>query len=140
MSSRVRTGRSIRGLALPPFCTRAERRTVEAVVVKALDNLGGELKGKYYSLATMTEAQQDQLIAVSAATYRNSSYSRFSAFVFRSLFSLNWILRSWNCFLKIAFEFLRIEKSVECCCLGVAGPLPVRQAGVAAAAVVEHGT
>ena len=73
MSSRVRTGRSIRGLALPPFCTRAERRTVEAVVVKALDNLGGELKGKYYSLATMTEAQQDQLIAVSAATYSISA-------------------------------------------------------------------
>ena len=29
LSSRVRTGRSIRGYALPPWCTRAERRQVE---------------------------------------------------------------------------------------------------------------
>ncbi len=28
LSSRVRTGRSIKGLCLPPFCTRAERRKV----------------------------------------------------------------------------------------------------------------
>ncbi|NXS30186.1 KCRS kinase, partial [Pomatostomus ruficeps] len=33
LSSRVRTGRSIRGLSLPPACTRAERREVENVVV-----------------------------------------------------------------------------------------------------------
>ena len=31
LSSRVRTGRSIRGLSLPPACTRAERREVEKV-------------------------------------------------------------------------------------------------------------
>ena len=31
LSSRVRTGRCIRGLSLPPACTRAERREVEAV-------------------------------------------------------------------------------------------------------------
>ncbi|KAG7281486.1 hypothetical protein CRUP_012429 [Coryphaenoides rupestris] len=31
LSSRVRTGRSIRGLSLPPACTRAERREVERV-------------------------------------------------------------------------------------------------------------
>lgn len=31
LSSRVRTGRSIRGLSLPPACTRAERRAVERV-------------------------------------------------------------------------------------------------------------
>lgn len=29
LSSRVRTGRSIRGYALPPWCSRAERRQVE---------------------------------------------------------------------------------------------------------------
>ncbi|NXX73210.1 KCRU kinase, partial [Spizella passerina] len=33
LSSRVRTGRSIRGLSLPPACTRAERREVEKVAV-----------------------------------------------------------------------------------------------------------
>ena len=31
LSSRVRTGRSIRGYSLPPACTRAERREVERV-------------------------------------------------------------------------------------------------------------
>lgn len=31
LSSRVRTGRSIRGLSLPPHCSRAERRAVEKV-------------------------------------------------------------------------------------------------------------
>ena len=31
LSSRVRTGRSIRGLSLPPVCNRAERRMVERV-------------------------------------------------------------------------------------------------------------
>jgi len=46
LSSRVRTGRSIRGLSLPPACSRAERRQVETVVVNALNNLDGEFKGK----------------------------------------------------------------------------------------------
>jgi len=62
LSSRVRTGRSIRGIALPPFSTRAERRKVESVSTKVLAGLDGEFKGKYYPLSKMTEAQQDQLI------------------------------------------------------------------------------
>ncbi|XP_011403921.1 PREDICTED: creatine kinase B-type-like isoform X1 [Amphimedon queenslandica] len=62
LSSRVRTGRSIRGLSLPPACTRAERREVEKIVTNALANLGGEFTGKYYPLSKMTEAEQDQLI------------------------------------------------------------------------------
>ncbi len=62
VSSRVRTGRSIRGLSLPPHCTRAERRAVEKIVTEALDTLDGELKGTYYSLMTMTDAEQDKLI------------------------------------------------------------------------------
>ena len=62
LSCRVRTGRSIRGLSLPPWCTRAERRAVENIVVKALGRLDGPLKGKYYSLETMTDAEQEQLI------------------------------------------------------------------------------
>ena len=47
LSSRVRTGRSIRGFSLPPHCTRAERRGVEKAVVDALNNLDGDFKGKY---------------------------------------------------------------------------------------------
>lgn len=65
LSSRVRTGRSIRGLSLPPACTRAERREVERVAVDALAGLKGDLAGKYYSLTQMTEEQQQQLIDVS---------------------------------------------------------------------------
>lgn len=34
LSSRVRTGRCIRGFSLPPACTRAERRAVEKVLYK----------------------------------------------------------------------------------------------------------
>ena len=45
-SVRVRTGRSIRGYALPPWCSRAERRKVESISVQALDRFDGDLKGK----------------------------------------------------------------------------------------------
>ncbi|MGH0171797.1 UNVERIFIED_CONTAM: hypothetical protein FKN15_062001 [Acipenser sinensis] len=62
LSSRVRTGRSIRGLALPPACTRAERREVERVVADALSGLKEDLLGRYYSLTEMTEKEQQQLI------------------------------------------------------------------------------
>ncbi|GAA6087631.1 creatine kinase S-type, mitochondrial [Tachysurus ichikawai] len=62
LSSRVRTGRSIRGLSLPPACSRAERREVERVTVQALSGLKGDLSGKYYSLTEMSEKEQQQLI------------------------------------------------------------------------------
>uniref|UniRef100_A0A8C8RYT0 Creatine kinase U-type, mitochondrial n=1 Tax=Pelusios castaneus TaxID=367368 RepID=A0A8C8RYT0_9SAUR len=62
LSSRVRTGRSIRGLSLPPACTRAERREVEKVTVDALSGLTGDLAGRYYRLSEMTEKEQQQLI------------------------------------------------------------------------------
>ncbi|XP_055518549.1 creatine kinase U-type, mitochondrial-like [Leucoraja erinacea] len=62
LSSRVRTGRSIRGLSMPPACTRAERREVERVTVDALAGLKGDLAGRYYSLSNMTDKEQQQLI------------------------------------------------------------------------------
>lgn len=68
LSSRVRTGRSIRGLSLPPACTRAERREVEKVTVDALSGLTGDLAGRYYRLSEMTEKEQQQLIDVSNHT------------------------------------------------------------------------
>ena len=46
LSSRVRTGRSIRGFSMPPHCSRAERRGVEKAVVDALDKLDGDFTGK----------------------------------------------------------------------------------------------
>merc|ERR1712130_705495 len=62
-SVRVRTGRSIRGYALPPWCSRAERRKVESISCEALSRFDGDLKGKYFPLYEMSEADQDQLIA-----------------------------------------------------------------------------
>ena len=62
LSSRVRTGRSIRGYCLPPFCSRAERREVEKITTTALDTFDGDFKGKYYPLNGMTEEEQQQLI------------------------------------------------------------------------------
>jgi len=61
-SSRVRTGRSIRGLGLPTSCTRAERREVERVISQAACKLTGDLKGSYQSLKDMTEDAIDKLI------------------------------------------------------------------------------
>ncbi|KAK3527007.1 hypothetical protein QTP86_006387 [Hemibagrus guttatus] len=63
LSSRVRTGRSIKGYALPPHNSRAERRAVERLSVEALNSLDGEFKGKYYPLKSMSDAEQEQLIA-----------------------------------------------------------------------------
>merc|ERR1719456_1996564 len=51
LSTRVRTGRSIRGMRLPPVCAKSERREVERVMTKALLGMEGELKGDYYPLA-----------------------------------------------------------------------------------------
>jgi len=62
LSSRVRTGRSIRGISLPPHCSRGERRAVEKLSIEALAALSGDLKGKYYALKDMTDAEQTQLI------------------------------------------------------------------------------
>ena len=50
LTTRCRTGRSVRGLPLPPACSFEQRRETERVCVKGLNNLEGELKGKYYPL------------------------------------------------------------------------------------------
>jgi len=51
ISTRVRTGRSISGFALPPSISASQRRELEGIVVKALSTLDGELKGDYYPLS-----------------------------------------------------------------------------------------
>ena len=61
-SCRIRTGRSIRGLCLPPAISRAERREVEKTLADALAGLSGDLAGKYYPLIKMTPAEEKQLI------------------------------------------------------------------------------
>lgn len=62
LSSRVRTGRSIRGLCLPPHCSRAERRAVEKISCQALAKLSGPLKGDYHPLNKMSEEEQEKYI------------------------------------------------------------------------------
>ena len=43
--------------------TATQRREIESKVVSALESFDGELKGKYYSLATMNDDDRTQLIA-----------------------------------------------------------------------------
>lgn len=62
VSTRIRAGRSVRGLALPPGTSRGERREVERVLSKALSNMTGDLRGKYYPLNNMTDQEEQQLI------------------------------------------------------------------------------
>jgi creatine kinase len=50
LTSRVRTGRSIRGFKLPPVIGFDERRAMEAIAVKGLLNMTGAMHGDYYPL------------------------------------------------------------------------------------------
>merc|ERR1719271_1074488 len=50
LTTRVRTGRSVRGFKLPPVISFEERRKLEAVSVKALLNMKDDLKGDYFPL------------------------------------------------------------------------------------------
>jgi len=50
ITTRCRTGRSVRGLPLPPSCSFEQRRETERVCVKGLNKLDGELKGTYFPL------------------------------------------------------------------------------------------
>merc|ERR1711865_385704 len=71
LTTRVRTGRSIKGFKLPPTISFEDRRKLEALAVKALLSMEGELKGDYFPLhgsqsyaarpTGMTEEKEDQL-------------------------------------------------------------------------------
>merc|ERR1712166_1521663 len=50
LTTRVRTGRSVRGFKLPPTIGFQERRDLEALSVKALLQMDGDLKGDYFPL------------------------------------------------------------------------------------------
>merc|ERR1712072_251917 len=50
LTTRVRTGRSIRGFKLPPTISFEGRRELEALAVKGLLNMKGDLKGDYFPL------------------------------------------------------------------------------------------
>lgn len=50
LTTRVRTGRSVKGFRFPPCISFDERRALEELITGALDTLDGELKGEYFPL------------------------------------------------------------------------------------------
>merc|ERR1712147_259425 len=62
-STRIRVARNLAAYPLGTAISRNDRLEVEKLVTSALGEFTGDLKGKYYSLATMTEAEKKQLIA-----------------------------------------------------------------------------
>mmetsp|Transcript_22833 Transcript_22833/g.23061 ORF Transcript_22833/g.23061 Transcript_22833/m.23061 type:complete len:427 (+) Transcript_22833:118-1398(+) len=62
ISTRIRAGRSIDGLALPPATDRKQRRKVESLLSFALSSMSGPLAGKYYPLGGMTKEEEQQMI------------------------------------------------------------------------------
>merc|ERR1711990_1120752 len=62
-STRTRVARNLAAYPLGTQISRADRVEVEKLVTSALGEFTGDLKGKYYSLATMTDAEKTQLIA-----------------------------------------------------------------------------
>merc|ERR1712054_285531 len=62
-STRIRVARNLAAYPLGTCVTPKERAEIEKPVVSALNEFTGELKGKYYSLKTMTDSEKKQLIA-----------------------------------------------------------------------------
>jgi len=62
-STRIRVARNMAAYPLGTAISRKDRLEVESIVTSALAEMEGDLKGKYFSLATMTEAEKTQLIA-----------------------------------------------------------------------------
>ena len=50
LTTRCRTGRSLRRIPLPPATNFEQRRETERVIVKGLEKMEGELSGKYFGL------------------------------------------------------------------------------------------
>jgi len=62
-STRIRVARNLAAYPLGTCVTPKERADIEKLVVSALNEFTGDLKGKYFSLETMTDAEKKQLIA-----------------------------------------------------------------------------
>ena len=63
ISTRIRVGRNLAEFPLGPGVTKAQRDSIEKTVSEALKKMTGEHAGTYYSLATMSKKDQEQLIA-----------------------------------------------------------------------------
>ena len=57
-STRIRVGRNLKAYPLGPGITREQRNEIEQKVVQACNTFTGELAGTFYSLSSMTAAQQ----------------------------------------------------------------------------------
>jgi len=74
LTTRVRTGRSVKGFELPPTISFEKRRELEALCVKGLMSMEGDLKGDYFPLHGsksyapkpdgMPEAKEEELRAM----------------------------------------------------------------------------
>jgi len=62
LSTRIRVGRNLAEFPLGPGISEDQRNQVESYVTTALAKFTGELKGKYYSLRSMSDADRRQLI------------------------------------------------------------------------------
>ena len=58
-STRIRVGRNLADFPLGPGITKEQRNAIEQKVVQACNTFEGELAGTFYSLGSMTEAQQN---------------------------------------------------------------------------------
>jgi hypothetical protein len=54
-STRIRVGRNLADYPLGPGITKEQRNEIEKKVVEALNSFSGELKGKYYSLSSLSD-------------------------------------------------------------------------------------
>merc|ERR1712042_230162 len=71
LTSRCRTGRSVKGFKLPPVTTFEERREVEKVVVKGLLSMEGELKGEQLRSAGNLFQEPDSTLLLSSGCGRH---------------------------------------------------------------------
>jgi hypothetical protein len=62
-STRIRVGRNLDGFPLGPAVKTEDRAKIEQTVTQALSSFDGDLKGKYYSLSSLSDADRSQLIA-----------------------------------------------------------------------------
>ena len=57
-STRIRVARNLADYPLGTAVTAQQRREIEQKVVSALNSFTGELKGKYYSLGSMSDSDR----------------------------------------------------------------------------------
>lgn len=62
VSTRIRAGRNIRGMPLPPATSRAHRKDVMNLLESALSSMSDDLAGKFYKLSEMTPEEEQKLI------------------------------------------------------------------------------